>query len=286
MTRSRTQAPGLDRRRLLAGGLVGGAAGAVGPLLLPGAARAAGARPRLLVFTRTTGFRHSSIPVAIATISRLGDAHGFDVVATEDPERFSTTGLARHDAVAFVNTTGDVLDARQRRALEAFVTGGGGWAGVHSAADSEYTSAFHTRLLAGGRFLCHPLEQPGVVVREAASHRSTSHLPARWLIPVEEFYSFTSSVRGRSRVLLSIDESTYLQDPNTSDLPSGPALPEGRVSGVMGDHPMSWQHRVGRGLSWYTALGHEVTMYLDPLFRRHLLGGLRTVLAHGRVHRR
>lgn len=274
--------PAVVGRRLLAAGLLGAASG---PLVARRAtARTTGA-PRLLVFTRTTGFRHASIPVAVATIERLGAVHGFDVVATEDPDRFSARELRRTDAVAFVNTTGDVLDAVQRRALETFVRSGGGWAGVHSAADSEYTSPFHTRLLAGGRFLCHPLEQPGLVVRETAAHRSTSHLPARWLIPVEEFYSFTSSVRGRSRVLLSIDEGTYLQDPNTSDLPSGPALPEGRVSGVMGDHPMSWTHRVGHGLSWYTALGHEVTMYLDPMFRRHLLGGLRTVLDHGRRHR-
>jgi type 1 glutamine amidotransferase len=84
-------------------------------------------------------------------------------------------------------------------------------------------------------------------------------------------------------VLLSIDESTYMQDPNTSHLPSEDYPDDYEpVSGVMGDHPMSWQHRVGEGLSWYTALGHEVNMYLDPTYRQHLLGGLLTVTRHGR----
>jgi hypothetical protein len=127
------------------------------------------------------------------------------------------------------------------------------------------------------------------MVTESATHRSTRHLPEQWLIPIEEFYSFTSSVRGRSRVLLSIDESSYLQDPNTSNLPTGPANPFPTypgVSGVMGDHPMAWTHRVGRGRSWYTALGHEITMYYDDRFTQHLLGGLVTVLKHGRKHRR
>ena len=90
-------------------------------------------------------------------------------------------------------------------------------------------------------------------------------------------------------MLLSIDEGSYLQDPNTSNLPTGPEQPfpvYPGVSGVMGDHPMSWTHRVGRGLSWYTALGHEITMYHDPSYTQHLLGGLLTVLRHGQRHRR
>ena len=124
-----------------------------------------------------------------------------------------------------------------------------------------------------------------MIVRESARHISTRHLPERWQIPLEEFYSFKANPRDRANVLLSIDESTYLQDPNTTHLPSE-EYPDGYepVSGVMGDHPMSWQHRVGEGLSWDTALGHEVNMYLDPAYRQHLLGGLLTATRHGSRH--
>lgn len=277
---------GLGRRALL------GAALAAPAALLPGLAAPAGAlieRPRLLVFTRTVGFRHMSIETAVSTITAMGAANGFGVDATEDPTVFSRRSLAAYDAIAFVNTTGDVLEGAQRTALERFVRRGGGWAGVHSAADTEYSNDFYTELLAGGRFLAHPLQQPGLVVREDARHRSTRHLGETWLVPFEEFYSFTSSVRGRSRVLLSIDESTYLQDPNTSNLPTGPENPLPTfpgVSGTMGDHPMAWTHRVGRGRSWYTALGHEIGMYYLPEFTDHLLGGLLTVLRHGVRNRR
>ncbi|MEE3125641.1 MAG: ThuA domain-containing protein [Actinomycetota bacterium] len=277
--------PTPSRRALLGAAL----AAPVAPLMLSTPPTWAGIeRPRLLVFSRTTGFRHMSIETAVATITDLGAAHGFDVDATEDPTAFTHRGLDGYDAIAFVNTTGDVLEGAQRAALKRFVRRGGGWAGVHSAADTEYSNPFYTRLLAGGRFLAHPLEQPGLMVTESATHRSTRHLPEQWLIPIEEFYSFTSSVRGRSRVLLSIEESSYLQDPNTSNLPTGPENPFPTypgVSGVMGDHPMAWTHRVGRGRSWYTALGHEITMYYDDRFTQHLLGGLVTVLKHGRKHR-
>ena len=274
----------LGRRALLGASLAVPAAGLLsdGPVVAAGRRRA----HRILVFSRTAGFRHASIETAVATIKELGATRDIKVDATEDPTVFSHDDLRAYTAVAFVNTTGNVLDATQRRALRRFVMRGGGWAGVHSADDTEYSSSFYTRLLAGARFLCHPLQQPGTIVREAATHRSTQHLEERWLVPFEEFYSFTSSPRGRARILLSIDESSYLQDPNTSNLPTGPdnPLPSPGVTGTMGDHPMSWTHRVGRGRSWYTALGHEVAMYSDPAFRAHLLGGLVTASRHGRRH--
>jgi uncharacterized protein len=274
----------VHRRALLGASLATPAAGLLGDVPALAADRR---RPhRVVVFSRTAGFRHASIGTGIETVKELGATRGIRVDNTEDPAVFDEDTLRGYTAVVFLNTTGNVLDATQRRALRRFVVRGGGWAGVHSAADTEYSSSFYTRLLAGARFLCHPLQQPGVIVRESAGHRSTRHLAERWFVPFEEFYSFTSSPRGRARILLSIDESTYLQDPNTSNLPTGPddPLPSTGVSGVMGDHPMSWTHRVGRGRSWYTALGHEVGMYADPAFRAHLLGGLVTVTRHGRRH--
>ena len=282
----------LTRRGLLTGaGAVGalGAAGLLGsvaPALAADTGRARADERRLLVFSRTTGFRHASIEVGVETVKQLGSEHSFRVVATEDQTVFTPRNLDRFDAVLFLNTTGNVLQPKGRKALRRFLLDGGGWAGVHSAADTEYEWPFYTRILSGARFLCHPAQQPGVIVREAPRHVATRHLEKRWQIGLEEFYSFTSSPRDRAKVLLSIDESTYQQDPNTSQLPNeNGEIPEG-VSGVMGDHPMSWQRPLGDGLSWYTALGHEIGMYADPAYRQHLLGGLHTVIRHGRRNRR
>lgn len=88
------------------------------------------------------------------------------------------------------------------------------------------------------------------MVREDADYVSTRHLDKRWQIPFEEFYSFTDNPRPRAQVLLSIDESSYEQDPNTSRLPNEeqPFPPPEGVSGVLGVHPMSWQRRVGQGV--------------------------------------
>jgi uncharacterized protein len=255
--------------------------------LVAGAASSSLAAPatpddlEVLVFSRTTEFRHLSIPAGIAAIESLGREHGFEVEATEDPAAFTDDNLARFGAVVFLNTTGTVLDDPGRAAFERYVRSGGAWVGVHSAADTEYGWDFYGVLLGGAYFHSHPVQQPGVLVVEDPDHPSTDHLPDPWALPFEEFYSFTANPRGRVRVLMTIDESTYLQDPNTTHIPRGPEMPEGE-SGVMGDdHPMSWCHDVGAGRAWYTALGHEPYLYALPDFRQHLADGILT--AAGRV---
>jgi uncharacterized protein len=228
----------------------------------------------VLVYTRTGDFRHLSIPAGIAAIEELGDEYGFGVEATEDPAAFTDENLARFGAVVFLNTTGNVVEDDGKVAFERYVRSGGAWVGVHSAADTEYDWPFYGELLGGAYFHSHPVQQPGVLEIEDHDHPSTAHLPERWLLPFEEFYSFVANPRGRVRVLMTIDESTYLQDPNTSHIPRGPELPEGE-SGVMGDdHPMSWCHDVDDGRAWYTALGHEPYLYSVPEYREHLAKGI------------
>ncbi|MBO0842518.1 MAG: ThuA domain-containing protein [Nocardioides sp.] len=267
--------------------LAAAGATAVTGALASGPARAASQRDqRVIVFTKTSGYRHACIPDAIAALSELAADNGIYVVATEDAAIFTPAELAKVTAVVFASTTGIILTAQARASIEAFVTSGGGWMGIHSAADTEYDWPFYTSLLSGGRFLCHPLvNQSGTVVRESGSDISTAHLPARWAIGTEEFYSFTTDVRGTAEVLLSLDESTYHPDPNTSLLPSGspPYRMQIPTTGRMGDHPLAWRTPVGAGLSWYTALGHEPTLYADARFRQHLLGGLLTVSRHGQA---
>jgi type 1 glutamine amidotransferase len=213
---------------------------------------------RVLVFTKTSGFRHDSIPRGIALIQSLGAGNGFAVDATEDASRFTRKALAAYRVVVFLNTTGDVLDGRQQAALEAFVRRGGGWVGVHSAADTEHGWPFYGVLLGGDAwFRIHPPIQAARLEVERANHPSTRHYPATFGF-TDEWYNFEQNPRGSVRVLLTLDETTY--DP-------GP--------GAMGDHPIAWFHFVGKGRSWYTNMGHRAETYDDEPFARHLLGGIR-----------
>src|SRR5439155_1963699 len=139
---------------------------ASGPTTTPRSTAAPGAAaptPRVLVFTRTTGFRHDSIPAAVAAVRDLGAAGGFALDATEDAAAFTAQNLARYRAVVFLLTTGDVLDDRQQGDVERYVRGGGGFLGVHSAADTEYGWPFYGELV-GAYFRAHPAVQSARLV--------------------------------------------------------------------------------------------------------------------------
>ena len=159
------------------------------------------------MFTKTAGFRHPSIPVARQAVRELGAQSGFAVDATEDANAFSDGNLARYEAVVFLMTTGDVLDSRQQVAFQRFIRTGGGFAGVHSAADTEYDWAWYGGLL-GAYFRNHPQIQQAVIRVENARDPSTVGLPRRWARN-DEWYNFARNPRRAARVLATLDESTY-----------------------------------------------------------------------------
>jgi type 1 glutamine amidotransferase len=222
---------------------------------LPARADAAERRFRVLVFSATAGFRHDSIAPGIAAVRALGARHGFRVDATEDPGAFTNRRLRRYAAVVWLSTTGDVLGPSQEAAFERYIRRGGGFVGVHAAADTEYGWGWYGRLL-GARFRSHPAVQPATIRVVDRRHPSTRRLPRSWQ-RTDEWYDFRAQPLRRVRVLALLDESTY----------SG---------GTMGArHPIAWCRRFDGGRSWYTALGHTAESYAEPRFRRHLLGGIR-----------
>ncbi|RPI47726.1 MAG: ThuA domain-containing protein, partial [Acidobacteria bacterium] len=142
----------------------------------------------VLVFSRTEGFRHDSIPAGIAAIRQQGETRGFSIDATEDAAAFTDDSLARYKAVVFLSTTGDVLNAGQQTAFERFIRRGGGFVGVHSAADTEYDWPFYGALV-GAYFAGHPDIQNAMIQIEEPGHPSTASLPRAWMRR-DEWYNF------------------------------------------------------------------------------------------------
>ncbi|WFE66022.1 ThuA domain-containing protein [Micromonospora sp. WMMD714] len=241
-------------RRLLRS-VLGAVTAAAAVLAVPTPAGAADAPYDVLVFSKTAGFRHDSIAVGIQAIRELGTANSFTVTATEDASRFTTANLAPYEAVVFLNTTGDVLDAAQQSAFESYVNGGGGYVGVHAAADTEYGWSYYGSLV-GGYFASHPAIQQANVRVENRAHPATGHLPQTWT-RTDEWYNYQTNPRAGARVLATLDESSY----------SGGSMG--------GDHPISWCKTVSSGRSFYTGLGHTQESYAEAAFRSHLLGGIR-----------
>jgi type 1 glutamine amidotransferase len=80
---------------------------------LPDKAPAQAKQPRkILIYSKTAGFRHSSIPVGVKAITMMGDKTGaYLAYATEDPSVFAPEKLKVFDAVFMLNTTGNCLFA-------------------------------------------------------------------------------------------------------------------------------------------------------------------------------
>lgn len=208
----------------------------------------------LFVYSRTDGYRHEAIPDGIDALRSLSDERGWSLEATEDSAAFRPDRLADIDVVVFLNTTEDVLGPNGQEALRTFVEEGGGFVGIHAAADTEYDWPWYGRLV-GAYFKGHPEIQEATVHVEDGSHPSTRMLSDEW-VRRDEWYNYRSNPRDSVQVLLTLDESTY-------------------DGGTMGDdHPIAWYHSVGDGRSWYTGMGHTSESYADPTFREHLAGGI------------
>jgi len=209
-----------------------------------------------LVFSRTTGYEHTSIPVGTAALTALASAEGWQLTATKDPSLFSDEGLDPFNVVVFLNTTDEVLDADQQSAFERFIQRGNGYVGIHAASDTEFDWAWYGELV-GAYFRVHPEIQPATLVVEDTTHPATAHLPETWQ-RTDEWYSFETNPRPNVTVLLSIDEQSYAPGESEMD----------------GDHPIAWYHEYDGGRSFYTALGHTAESYDEPEFIAHVKGGI------------
>ncbi len=210
----------------------------------------------VLVFTKTTGFRHDSIPEAVNAIKELGLREGLEIRTTEDAAEFTDDNLRQYKAVVFALTTGDVLNDAQQSALERFVKTGGGWLGIHSASDTEYQWAWYEQLV-GAYFKNHPSGLQDTVVSADSDHPLSRAIPSGGWSVRDELYNFRTNPRGSARILATLDEKTY-------------------QGGTMGtDHPIIWCRDLENGRAWYTGLGHTKAMFTEPTFRALLLAGMR-----------
>lgn len=179
---------------------------------------------------------------------------GWTVTFTEDAGMFNPVQLKEYDAVVFLSTTGNLLDENEKKALVGFIHSGGGFAGVHAAADAEYDWPWYGKLV-GAFFRHHPAQQDAIVDIEDRTHPSTSFLPDKWYRK-DEWYDYRTDPRADVHVLASLDQSSY----KGSDMGS--------------DHPIMWCHEFEGGRAWYTGMGHTRESYSDPMFLRMVAEGI------------
>jgi uncharacterized protein len=249
------------------------------------------ARPKqprkLLIYSKTLGFRHASIPTGAAAFKLMGEKTGaYEAEHSEDPALFDENRLAQFDAVVFLNTTGDCLAPRngklsaeeqatlerRKKNLLDFVRSGKGFAGVHSATDTFYSWKEYGEMI-GAWFSSHPWGAVPLKV-DSQGHPLTAMFDQAGFDIRDEIYLFAPKslagqfkgyqpyAREKLRVLLSVDSAKFKEKKARPDE----------------DYAISWVREYGKGRVFYCALGHSDEMYWHPGMLRHYLAGLQYVL--------
>lgn len=219
----------------------------------------------VLVFSKTLGYRHSSIKEGQEFFKTLAKKNNFKISLSENSSDFNEENLKKYNAVVFLNTTGDILHEAEQNAFERYIQAGGGFMGIHAATDTEYKWQWYNKL-AGAYFMSHPGTnvsnvQNGNMITLDKSHASTRHLPNTFE-KIDEFYDFKSLQTESLNFLIKVDETSYK---------------EGKMGAF---HPMSWHQEFDGGKSFYTNFGHTPETFKEPLMIPHFEEGLKYVWAN------
>ena len=228
---------------------------------------------KVLVFSKTAGFRHGSIPTGVEAMKQIGKATGaFEVTATEDDSFFEPEKLKAFDAVVFLNTTGEVFKSKEagredrlKKSLVDFVKSGKGLIGTHSATDTYKNWKDYNDMM-GGAFAGHPWHTKIKVKNLDPDHPLTAAFGGKDFEIADEIYQFRkgTALPEERRMLLSL---------------SGEIVDKGRGnSGKEGLYPISWVDNYGEGRIFYCSLGHRDEIYWNPVILEHYLAGIQYAL--------
>jgi type 1 glutamine amidotransferase len=222
---------------------------------------------KVLVYTRNhvtngTGYVHDNIPYSVAAIKKLGAENGFAVDASDDPKVFTRENLKQYKVLVFSSSNNEAFENdEQREAFKAFIEGGGGFVGIHSASGSERAWPYFWSVV-GGKFVRHPKIQDFTVRVVDPTHPAVAGLPMEFTWN-DECY-FTDHNNPDIKPLLVTDRAK-LYDPDKAKFP-GEQLPD--------SVPVAWYHTFDGGREFYTALGHKPEDYSNPILLKHILGGI------------
>jgi type 1 glutamine amidotransferase/predicted dehydrogenase len=225
-------------------------------LLLPLSIWAQKPLPKVLIFSKNSSwaYRHASIEEAVIATKILCEKNKIAVEVSENAELFTDQNLKNYAALVFLSANQDIFNADQEEALQRYIRAGGGFVGIHSSSGVERNWPWFNQML-GATFKVHPPQQNGLVKIVDSNHPATKGLPKNWN-RYDEWYYF-GPITNKIKVLAVLDSTTFKSDYHTQN------------------YPFAWCQEFEGGRSFYTAGGHNAKDFIDPLFQKHLLGGIK-----------
>lgn len=246
---------------------------------LPSEAPAKPKQPRkILIYSKTAGFRHSSIPIGARALTLMGDKTGaYTAHHTEDESFFEPAKLKAFDGVFMLNTTGTCLKPKGlsgkeaadreeflKKSLADFVRGGKGLMGCHSATDTYQGWKDYNQMM-GGAFISHPWHARVPVKNLEPKNPVNAAFNGKDFEITDEIYQFRADTARPSdrRILLALDSERM-------DVSAGKRKDQ--------FFPVAWVSTFGDGRTFYCSLGHREEIFWNPMILRHYLAGIQYAL--------
>ncbi len=223
---------------------------------------------KVLVYTKNgKGYIHDNIASAVASIQDLGKTYQFHSTISDDPSVFTESTLKKYQLIIFTSTNNDVFDTDdQRLAFRRYIEAGGGFVGVHSVTGTERNWKWFKMML-GESFSWHANAQKFSIKNIDPTHPSMEGVPALWE-RFDECY-FGKELYPGMKVLMVHDLSSLRTDQSELIV---------KNSGSFAHfYPAVWYQEFEGGHIWVTTLGHSKESYEDPIYKNHLLQGIRYV---------
>lgn len=231
-------------------------------------------QPAVLLFSKTTGFRHSSsIETSKPIIADLAKKNDWFLYETEEGGVFNAEQLSKFKTVIFNNSTGRVLNDEQQKALEQYVENGGNLIGIHGAGDNSHHWVWYVANLLGTEFSHHPIkpqfQKTDILLDNQADSSIVSQIPQPWS-HTDEWYVFFENPRKKGfNILYTINGETINPSGNMS------FMVKDKNFGMGKDHPVAWSKQVGKGKTFYTSMGHDETAWKDQNFVKLIEYGIK-----------
>jgi uncharacterized protein len=225
-------------------------------------------QPAILLFSKTTGFRHSeAIDASKKIFAEMAMKNNWFLYETESGGVFNAEQLAKFKTVIFNNSTGEVINAEQKRALESYVENGGTLIGIHGAGDDSHHWDWYEKNLLGAKFSHHPikmqLQETSVILKPLVDSTLWQNLPPQYLHTDEWYVFFENPLKNGFTGLYTIDGEAISTDGNILFMTS-------KNFGMGKEHPVAWFKTMGKGRTFYTSMGHTGQTFQEAPFIKML----------------
>lgn len=251
---------------------------------------------RLLVFSKTNGFRHQSISTGKHLLAEMGKATGaYEAIISDDLAEFEADRLKTYDAVCFLSTTQNVFappakvlnampaadrekaladEKRWKENLMAYIRNGGGFVGIHAATDTCHEWQEYGKMI-NGFFDGHPWgagTQVSIKVEPGQeAHPVVAMFEGQNVEFKEEIYQLKDPYDSKAvHMLLRLDTE------KTDMTLKG-------IKRTDKDFGVAWIRPWDKGRVFYSSLGHNHDMYWHPKVVRHYLAGIQWALGDYKV---